>query len=282
MESFSVVWRGSLRVFLLLAVLVMAGRGTGYGQCPGGELPPDYIFETEILSMDLSGGPFPLPLGPGWTAVQSGIILRESPTLASKGLACATKLDGAGTGAGDGDLFFVNSFFDVFFDVTIKDVDPDHNFFGDLPALSLSSIGPAHMENRYTVPADTSLPNWGLIPPPESAPYIGHFLIEIPLGVDINGNGENDKIKFTLATHTVNGENRTFIILPDGTVIDSFDSTASLEGAIVDESSDPPFGPITLTGPTTVSSKLVPEPSSSVLLSLGIGSLLLLRWRRRR
>ena len=35
---------------------------------------------------------------------------------------------------------------------------------------------------------------------------------------------ENDKIKFTLATHSVGDENRTFIVLPDGTTIDEFDS----------------------------------------------------------
>ena len=57
-------------------------------------------------------------------------------------------------------------------------------------------------------------------------------------------------------------------MLPDGSVIDEFDSAAFLEGAIVDESTDPPFtlgagtsdapafsGPDALTGPTTASSQ---------------------------
>jgi hypothetical protein len=140
------------------------------------------------------------------------------------------------------------------------------------------------MQNSYTAIFDQNAPNFGLIPPPEEAPYIGHFNIEIPLGGDINGNGENDKIKFTLATHSVGDENRSFIILPDGTVLDTFDSTAFLEGAVVDESTDPPFS-IRLTGPTTASSTLlnppqtVPEVGSTAgLLVLGI--LGLRGWRR--
>ncbi len=109
-----------------------------------------------------------------------------------------------------------------------------------------------------------------MIPPPEVSPYIGHFNIEIPLGGDINANGENDKIKFTIASHSAGDMNRTFTQLPDGTVLDEFDSAAFLEGAIVDESTDPPFtlgsgssfspafsGPGALTGPTTASSSLL-------------------------
>ena len=91
--------------------------------------------------------------------------------------------------------------------------------------------------------------------------------------VDINGNGIGDKIKFTLASHSVGDENRTFIVLPDGTVIDSFDSLASLAGAVVDITSDPPFGPFDLSGPTIAQSHIVnpvvPEPAALVLFDVG-------------
>jgi hypothetical protein len=162
----------------------------------------------------------------------------------------------------DGQPFFVQSFFDVFFDITVTDVDSrsgrDYAGQPDGASFLLPDNGPANLQNFSELPIffDKDAPNFGLIPPPESAPYIGHFNIEIPLGGDINGNGENDKIKFTLATHTVGDENRTFIILPDGTVIDNFDSTASLDGLIVDESADPPFS-FSLTGPTSASSRLL-------------------------
>jgi hypothetical protein len=145
--------------------------------------------------------------------------------------------------------------------------------------MSYPDNGPAHMENFYMAIANPALPNLGLIPPPEAFPYIGHFTVEIPLGADLNGNSELDKIKFTLVAHQVNDANRTFITLPDGTVVDSFDSVAHLEGAVVDVSQDPPFGPISLSGPTTASSRLVPEPRGSAMAVLmGLAGFGL--WRR--
>ena len=127
----------------------------------------------------------------------------------------------------------------------------------------------------------------------------GHFQIEIPLGGDINGNGEDDIIKFTLATHAVGDENRTFIELPDGTTIDEFDSAALLEGAVVDESTDPPFmigarlpnglpDPMAFGGPTTATSTLlnptaqpIPEPLSATLCGMGLAAAALGLGRRR-
>ena len=149
------------------------------------------------------------------------------------------------------------------------------------------------MQNFFKAVFDADAPNFGLIPPPEANPYIGHFVIEIPLGGDINGNGIDDKIKFTLVTHSVGDGNRTFIQLPDGTAIDQFDSGAVLEGLIVDESTDPPFqigaflsnglpDPHSFGGPTTASSSLnnplVPEPTT---IGLAAAGLLCLATRRR-
>jgi hypothetical protein len=272
-------------------------------------------FDTELLSLNLTGGPFPLPLasdpanalgdsidGYGFVNSQVSITLssqRPLPGPRSLGHVFATNSIGeAGPvprggqmfppidpAAHNGEPFRVNSFFDVFFDITVVDVDPrpGRDFIGGLPAVQIPDNGPANMQTSYPAIFDANAPNFGLIPPPEVDPYIGHFLIEIPLGVDINGNGENDKIKFTLATHSVGDQNRTFIILPDGTTLDSFDSAAFLEGAIVDQSADPPFtigslDPDTglpteaFSGPTTASSRLlnpiVPEPSSAALLGL--------------
>jgi len=109
---------------------------------------------------------------------------------------------------------------------------------------------------------DPNLPNFGLIPPPEAASSIGGFTLEIPIGADLNDNMEDDKIKTTLMAITVGGQNGTFIILPDGTVVDSFDAALDWSGGVVDESQDPPFS-FTLTGPTTGTSKLV-GPSNPV------------------
>jgi hypothetical protein len=270
------------------------------------------VFDTELTSLNLTGGPVALPLASdpgnalgdsidGYGFVNSQVMLTLSsqramnPGPASLGEACAFpgeptaaggsgqcgqgELDAINPAEHDGEPFFVSSFFDVFFDITVTDVDPrpGRDYVGALPAINIQDIGPANMQNFFTAIFDADAPNFGLIPPPESSPYIGHFNIEIDLSayfgmlVDINANGIGDKIKFTLAAHTVDGENRTFIVLPDGTVIDSFDSTASLAGAIVDVTSDPPFGPFELAGPTTAQSLLlnpvVPEPGTLMLLA---------------
>ena len=98
---------------------------------------------------------------------------------------------------------------------------------------------------------------------------------EIPLGIDLDGNGELDKIKFGLVAFAVADANRSFIVLPDSTVIDSFYFVADITGSIVDLQDDPPFGPITLSGPATGSSRptgpdSVPEPSLLALLGMGL------------
>lgn len=182
----------------------------------------------------------------------------------------------------------MDSFFDVFFDITVTDVDsrPGRDYAGqpDGASFSLLDNGPASMRSFHSAIFDKNAPNFGLLPPPEADPYIGHFEIEIPLGADINGNSINDKIKFTLASHSAGDENRQFIELPDGTTLDMFDSAAFLEGAIVDEITDPPFiigaqlpnglpDPAAFGGPTTATSTLmnpiIPEPASIGLVMAG-------------
>ena len=280
-------------------------------------------FDTELTSLNLSGGPFPIPLASdpanllgdsvsGYGFVDSLVTITLSsqrgtnPGPRSTGKAIAFTPTELPVGSSinpdelDGEQFFVDSFFDVFFDIMVTDVDPraGRDFAGQLDGATvfLPDNGPASMQSFYSAIFDKDAPNFGLIPPPEADPYIGHFSIEIPLGGDINGNGENDKIKFTLATHSVGDGNRTFIILPDGTVIDEFDSAAVLEGLVVDESTDPPFtigatlpnglpDPAAFGGPTTATSTLltpvqtVPEPSTVALLMLG---LCVAGWRRRK
>lgn len=261
-------------------------------------------FDTTLESLNLSGGPYPMPLASdpgnvlgdsveGYGFVDSEVTITLSsqrpvdPGPASTGQAIASlgetpSINAARSSGGDpinpdeldGEQFFVDSFFDVFFDITVTDVDPrpgrDFAGFPDGASIPLQDNGPAFLQSRYDAIFDKDAPNFGLIPPPQVAPYIGHFDIEIPLGGDINGNGEDDKIKFTIASHAAGDENRVFTTLPDGTVIDEFDSAAFLQGAVVDVSTDPPFtlgagspgapafsGPGALTGPTTATSTLV-------------------------
>jgi len=289
-------------------------------------------FDTELTSLNLSGGPFPIPLASdptnllgdsvsGYGFVDTFVTISlSSQRVAAPGpssLGHVRAFLGQDPVGGvdspgeltvidpnelDGQEFFVDSFFDVFFDITVTDVDSragrDYAGQADGASILLPNNGPAHMSSFYRAIFDKDAPNFGLIPPPEVDPYIGHFDIEIPLGGDINGNGENDKIKFTLATHSAGDANRTFIVLPDGSVIDEFDTAAFLEGAVVDESTDPPFtigaqlpnglpDPAAFGGPTTATSQLlnstIPEPGSIIVWSL-LGALGITAgwWRRRR
>jgi hypothetical protein len=247
---------------------------TVYADPPFDNFQQAFEFDQELTSMDLNVKGALLPLGPGWSPILVDIHLGESASLASKGKAFASS---GNVPPNAGDPLIVSSFFDVFFDINITDVDPFLNFGGgptDGLSLTYPNNGPAHIENLYFTSLDPSAPNFGLIPPPEAAPSIGFFEIEIPFGADFNGNGENDKMKFTLVAITAGDANRTFVTLPDGTIINTYDAIMDISGAIVDESQDPPFGPITLTGPVTATTKLVgvtstPDGGSTLLLLTG-------------
>lgn len=275
----------------------------------GGAVGP---IATQLTSFDLTGqGMLPLGRDPagtggaysGYDYVNSNIHITLSsqrtptPGPATLGTAFLYPLTSVTPGGGgtiqNGDPLLVNSFFDVYFDVTITDIDAGKNFaapVGDQPdGASIT------MQNLYTqmqlgggngAPciADTSKPNYGCLPPTGSA-YIGHFPINIPLGFDINGNAINDFVKFTLATHNVGDVSSTWI--QGGNAFDTFNTTANVGGGVQDEGTpDPPFNfgnPLTLSGPTTGGQQVVvaavPEPASLGLFTTGLA---FLRFKRRK
>lgn len=271
-------------------------------------------FDTQLTSLDLGGGPFPMPLVSdpgnnlgdsidGYGFVDSNVTLALSsqrninPGPASAGTTIAT-LSSQATQPGslpainpadlDGQSFFVDSFFDVFFDITVTDVDSrmgrDIAGQSDGASIVLQDNGPGRITSLYNAVFDKNAPNFGLFPPAGADPFIGLFLIEIPLGGDINGNGEDDKIKFTIGSFSAQDANRSFIELPDGTVVNQFDTAAFLQGAVVDVSTDPPFtigggspsqpDPSVFGGPTTATSNLlnpvVPIPAAVWLFGSGL------------
>jgi len=337
-NRWSVLPRGRLLAAALVVTMLGFTSDPVRGQ-DGIVVPePFLVFDTELVSLDLTGVPVPIPLAQdpfnllgdsvnGYGFVDSDVLIQLSsqnagpPSLGkaiafpgsqpSGGLIREFKLfpelfppptpltPGEITGL-DGQNFTVDSFFDVFFDITVTDVDsrPGRDYAGqpDGASFTLPNNFAEDMISGYVTTFLAAEPNFGLIPPPEVSPYIGHFDITIPLNGDINGNGEPDKLKFTLATHSVGDGTATFIILPDGTVIDSFDSAAALDGAILDIIDDPPFSiggllpngaadPGLFGGPTTATSllqnQIVPEPSTLVLTVFGLLSLVCCARRRR-
>ena len=246
---------------------------TGCEGAPGSCL----LWQTELLSMSLSGGPFAIPLGPGYAEVDSTIAISESSTRRSLGMARATPAGGGPIDTSAGQQFFVDSFFDVFFDITLTDVDPVDNYFNGAPVLGPIGLGPAHMDFNEIRTSNGVGPTFGLIPPVGDA-YLGHFDIKIKFGVNFGGGSEPDILEFTLATHTVGNITNTFI--EGNTQEDTFDSTLAVNGLVHDQTADPEFS-FTLTGPTTARATLVPSPGtlSLMLTGLGLGAL---RFFRRR
>ena len=253
-------WLGALGLAAVLGLTSAqyAHAGAAINDCGDVNLSNQLCFDTELVSLDLTGGPYPIPLGAdpgnlifpeigttglaadgglasidGYSFVKSDVTItlssqRGDPGPSSTGIAIAHRsfedfLVTANGGfpspsegcidngvvdpvACDGQLFQVDSFFDVFFDITITDVDspadvtdPERNF-GDGQGGSLGhgatidgniipslfDVGSAKMQTFHTVIFDKNAPNFGLIPPPQVNPYIGHFNIEIPLGININ------------------------------------------------------------------------------------------------
>jgi hypothetical protein len=138
------------------------------------------------------------------------------------------------------------NFFDAFYDITVTDVDarPGRDLAGqpDGASVVLRNCGPFSFESVYVQVFDKDQPGFGLALPPETSPYRADYIyIEIPMTGDINGNGQPDKIKFTMAVQSVQAANRTFNSLPNGTVIGSFEAGMLMGGAVADWYADPPF-----------------------------------------
>ena len=226
---------------------------------PYADAAPVHVFRTELLSMELAGAGA-VPLGPRFTDVQSEVVLRQSDSVTSTGADCVRDVAV--------DQYHVDSFFDVFFDITITDVDPQANYMGmvDGARILFQGVGPSRMSCIYVglPPAANTQPEpFNFLPPAADVPYVGFSDVELPLG-DMDGDDDLDYLVFTLATHHVNGAPRSYIQLPAGEVIDSFDLTTELSGAITDKVSTQPF---------TISGLEGPGETSRQILSLGFGNM---------
>ena len=315
------------RTWVLVIALSLACTGLG-SRALGVGGPFRIEFDSEWVQLNLSDGPFPVPLasdpannlgdstdGYGWVNSDVSLTLssqRATPGQASLGEIVALQnpqVSGSGSTTGvelavidpdvlHGETFYVESFFDVYFDITFTDVDvrPGRDYLGQPHGSSIVLLdnGPTRASAAYTTVFDKDAPNYGLFVPADADPWMGFVGVEIPLGGDINVNGENDKIKFTLATFSAQNQSRTYTTLPDGTVVNEFDLAVLLQAGVVDESTDPPFSigatlPSGLPdsdafgGPTRADSELqnpvFPEPGTLSLLA--IGGLAILRRRSR-
>lgn len=237
-----------------------AATGDGYGW-----VKSNIRIDLSSVHQSIGSASLIVPFGFGPDGEPAGAAAAAGGCFAGEG--------GQAGNVGTGDTVCVDSFFDVFFDVTITDVDTTAGFFdGGGPLMLVGvDIGPMFMQFFGECIADTSLPNLGCLPP-VGFPYISHFEIAMDLP-DVNHNGFDDVMKFTFGAHNVGDVTNTFV---DGQqVIDEFGSTIAGDGAVMDAIADPPFN-FTLTGPTTASQGIVypnssiPEPTTFALFGAGI------------
>lgn len=268
--------RTALAAAILAAFSLAPARA---GLFIGGE--PDYSFETQLDDFELTGS-ITMPLSgdgepqteDGYGYMNVGVTLRQSASVPSLGRADAFDLGGG--------LYQVDSFYDVVFDLLLEDIDPFADFAGSPAGATLSFLerGPVRIESSWTTLFNPLLPNGGLWPPAEDAPYTNNGVVSIPLGVDINGNGSEDKLRIDDLLYTWLNPERKFVFVPTR-VVWTMDTIMAISGGVHDIV-DPPFGPLMLTGPTTASAELiftpVPEPGSLAVLGFGF----LAVWRRRR
>jgi hypothetical protein len=298
----------------------------------------DITYALDFTDLQLAGGPYLLPLAEdptnllgdsvdGYGFVNSMVTLSLSsnrpvasgpPTL---GNAFATNdLNGTPSPSApllpidplqlDGQTFQVDSFFDVFFDITVTDVDSrpgrDYDNLPDGATAVLLDNGPARMSAHHTAVFDALAPDFGLPMVPIDDLVIGggpesSFLLldenAIPLGGDINANGHDDVLKFLLGDFHLGDPARDVTVLPDGTVRTTVGVAALMEGLVLDAIADPPFT-IGLMDPASglpdpagfggagainsmVQNPIIPEPGAASLLAV-LGAAVLRRTRRQR
>lgn len=275
------------RVLLALAVLAALLPATSARAFIDEGPLPDLGFATELedmeltaeLLMPLTGGGLNngTPEDPSYGNMRVKLTITESLSALSLGSVSAWDL-------GDG-YWQVDSFFDVFVDIELADIDDVYDFSNDAPMIQLLGVHAGTISTNFFTYWDPNLPNGGLFPPPETSPYTLDAPFQVPLGFDVNGNEEEDFLDIQEWTWTWLGADRKFVFVPTR-VVHNVKAQTQLSGKVRDALTDPPFGPITLTGPTTASAQLVyrpptiPEPSSVGLLTAGLA--MLLRRRRRR
>ena len=235
-------------------------------------------FTVEVTTLDLSGQGLLIPLGQkpvkDYLSVPSLVVFNEDPARVST---IRT------TGTISGDLSGILS------GTPTGNIDLDLNFgYNIATILHLTDQNGTSTAPNYTagVPTDITMDyatgnfpktlNYtvgGALPTPSFPfPFTDILYSKVAdLGVDVNGNGENDylEVMFKGFTATVSMDLFSFDFAVGGSGI-KIGMTASevlFQGNVGDVSTDPPFGPFLLT------SQAIPEPPTLLLTLLGLAGM---------
>lgn len=253
--------------------------------------PPQLFFDTEITSLSLSGGPFALPLGPGWSNVDTNVgATKAQDHNSSRSNKTASvispgdpdnpdpidpmRLHGAG--------YQIESFFDVFFDLTFDSILKTTNYGGAVP-LVLASDTTARLTRTPLSPYtfDSNAPDFGMLSSSDNQnralEHRGHVtVLKISMGGDEDFDGEDEELTLRsdgIVLTTVPGSD-SFLTLPDGSIEHTFNTTLFVAASIDDSNTSVPFtvGPLfgTITEVGRLSNAIVPEPASLLLLLIAL------------
>jgi hypothetical protein len=238
---------------------------------------PVGVFDTQLVSLHLTGGPYSLPLGPGSSATQADLSLGLSNVMASVGKGYVYSLPGQQTlgGIQSGQSYLVKSVFDLFFDVTFTTAWLAKFGQPGLHQVSATNLGPAHMETTYILTATSGL-NFGLVPPPATAPYTGQLSMRIAVGDGDGGNLTQFDFIGHIAGNSITGSDNTLHAFSSsggalsGVITESLlDSPITFNTPGTASSTDPGAASGTVTSQGTLSA---PEPGTLTLALLGVTS----------
>ena len=199
-----------------------------------------------------------------------------------------------------GTSYLVDSSFDVHFDMQLTDVDssPGRDYAGqpDGASFILQDVTMLNMQSFSNAVFDKNEESFDLLMPPQSDVYFG-IPVDVPLGADINGNGTNDKLRFTQFLYGVQSGNRLDMTLLTNLLWNhEYDSAALLGGLVENVTGGVPFqigaqlpngqpDPAAFGGRDLVESRLVnpivPEPITVLLSVLGVVAVSLKRRRNK-
>jgi len=244
-----------------IMIITSPTKKTAFNLAPFGQIGP---IQTEIVALALVGeGLLPLATDPdnllgdsidGYGFVDSRVEIDLAPCAQSTGdyvLFDALGREGL-TEISSGEEFFSDPILDLFFDLTITDIDarPGRDYAAGLgPSFQRTCVSPSQLTSSGSIFANTGLPNLGSTLQLSS---LDHFIFDpIALGVDVNGDLTLDSLDFLFNTMSLTNPQQ---FEENGNLVTDFDATLPFSGDV-----NPPFN-VNMAGVLQLSEQvLVPE-----------------------